>query len=226
MLQPSILLSLDTLAEAAASALPLPLIASPELPTPPSAQTTMPQAVLENLLDGILLVSPDGTILAANQMGWRLCQVIQTHSPTPQADGAQEKLTQLPLVLLEACWLLRNSQWQSALGEALPQANLTVAPKIRVRIWLGPMMAGPETLFVVVLEDEQQSAQHQARTDQRLYGLTPREQEVWYLRLQNYSYQEIADQLYLSVDTVKRHVKSILAKQRQWQVAWQGLAAD
>ena len=53
--------------------------------------------------------------------------------------------------------------------------------------------------------------------DQWLYGLTEREGEVWMLRLQDYSYQEIADKLYLSINTVKKHMKTILAKQEQCQ---------
>jgi DNA-binding CsgD family transcriptional regulator len=44
------------------------------------------------------------------------------------------------------------------------------------------------------------------------YGLTPRQAEVWLLRRANYTYKEIAAELYISLNTVKKHMKDIQAK--------------
>jgi DNA-binding NarL/FixJ family response regulator len=43
-------------------------------------------------------------------------------------------------------------------------------------------------------------------------GLTPREHEVLQLIAQGYSNQEIAERLYVSLNTVKTHVSNLLAK--------------
>ncbi|MFZ1678772.1 MAG: response regulator transcription factor [Saprospiraceae bacterium] len=44
------------------------------------------------------------------------------------------------------------------------------------------------------------------------FGLSPREYEVLVLIAQGYSYQEIADQLFLSITTVKTHASNIFSK--------------
>jgi DNA-binding CsgD family transcriptional regulator len=50
--------------------------------------------------------------------------------------------------------------------------------------------------------------------DAKQYNLTPRETEVWYLKQTNYSYKQIAATLYISVNTVKKHMKNIYFKQQ------------
>jgi DNA-binding CsgD family transcriptional regulator len=44
------------------------------------------------------------------------------------------------------------------------------------------------------------------------YGLTPREAEVWLLRRAKYALKEIATELSISLNTVKKHIKNIHAK--------------
>ncbi|MUG91303.1 winged helix-turn-helix transcriptional regulator [Scytonema sp. UIC 10036] len=47
-----------------------------------------------------------------------------------------------------------------------------------------------------------------------MYGLTPREAEIWFLYRSRCSYKEIAERLYISVNTVKKHMKNIHSKQQ------------
>ncbi|NJM98846.1 MAG: helix-turn-helix transcriptional regulator [Phormidesmis sp. RL_2_1] len=54
-------------------------------------------------------------------------------------------------------------------------------------------------------------------SDAALFGLTERETEVWQLRLRGSDYSEISTALWISPNTVKKHVKNILAKQRSHQ---------
>ena len=61
---------------------------------------------------------------------------------------------------------------------------------------------------------KQQLARVQSTDDNKRYSLTPREADVWQLRQQGATYQEIAQELFISVNTVKKHLKSILAKQQ------------
>lgn len=46
----------------------------------------------------------------------------------------------------------------------------------------------------------------------RQYGLTEREAEVWRLRQQDKTYEEIAQDLFITVNTVKRHLKRVYAQ--------------
>ncbi|MGA7937024.1 MAG: LuxR C-terminal-related transcriptional regulator [Kovacikia sp.] len=66
---------------------------------------------------------------------------------------------------------------------------------------------------LVTLEDRLQSIQNAAISEGQKYGLTPRETEVWLRHRANYSYKEIASELYITFNTVKKHMKSIYAKQ-------------
>jgi DNA-binding CsgD family transcriptional regulator len=69
----------------------------------------------------------------------------------------------------------------------------------------------------VTLEDLTQVAQQLAIAAMHQYGLTPREAEVWQYRLQGYSYQQMAQELHISENTVKKHIKNILSKRRSVQ---------
>ncbi len=69
--------------------------------------------------------------------------------------------------------------------------------------------------FLVVIEDRHRSDQALATLEMLRYGLTPRERQVWMLRRSGHSYQEIANTFYISVDTVKRHLKNIYAKRQE-----------
>jgi DNA-binding CsgD family transcriptional regulator len=71
-----------------------------------------------------------------------------------------------------------------------------------------------EPYLLVWLEDEMHSAQTTALLEAVQYNLTPREQDVWLLRRAHHSYEEIAAKLFIAVNTVKRHLKSIHAKRK------------
>jgi DNA-binding CsgD family transcriptional regulator len=79
--------------------------------------------------------------------------------------------------------------------------------------WLDLEKSGNPYLLVTV-EDRLQSTQNAALTDVKKYGLTHREAQVWLLRQAKHSYKEIAAQLYITINTVKKHMKNIYAKQQ------------
>ena len=68
--------------------------------------------------------------------------------------------------------------------------------------------------LLVTIEDKYQSLQKMVTNDIHQYDLTPREAEVWLLYRANYSYKEIADKLYITLNTVKKHMKNIHAKRK------------
>ena len=71
--------------------------------------------------------------------------------------------------------------------------------------------------FIILLEDRQRSLRNRALSDAAIYGLTEREAEVWALKLRGKEYSEISDTLWISQNTVKKHVKNIRSKQRSYQ---------
>ncbi|MCL6436696.1 MAG: LuxR C-terminal-related transcriptional regulator [Leptolyngbyaceae cyanobacterium HOT.MB2.61] len=71
--------------------------------------------------------------------------------------------------------------------------------------------------ILVLLKNCTASLQQELRIEQKKYDLTDREAEIWMLLRQEYTYQEIAKMLQISLNTVKTHVKNVYAKRRSFQ---------
>jgi DNA-binding CsgD family transcriptional regulator len=174
---------------------------------PGFSQVQLLQAVIEGFIDGILIVNPQGEILESNSRARELCQ-LSTANPV------------LPIQVKEVCEALIESQTLFPSQPIIPESEAVIGQanlRIRVR-WLNPdnqENASPGFSYLLVtLEDRQQTLQNVAIADTQKYALTAREAEIWEMRLQGQSYQAIASQLYITQNTVKKHVKNILAKRR------------
>ncbi|MGB3199355.1 MAG: helix-turn-helix transcriptional regulator [Nodosilinea sp.] len=71
------------------------------------------------------------------------------------------------------------------------------------------------TYLLISIENLWEVTAQRAAFDAYRYQLTARESDVWRLAMQGCSYSEIAEQLFISVNTVKRHMKSIHEKRRR-----------
>jgi DNA-binding CsgD family transcriptional regulator len=178
---------------------------------PSFSQAQLLKAVIEGFMDGILIVSPKGEILEANSRARELCQ------PLSALDQA------LPSPIWQVCEALIESQKLFPGQRIMPEAEAVIGDvslRIRVR-WLNQNFAGQEnscqefSCLIVTLEDRQQTLNNLAIADTQKYDLTSREAEIWQMRLQGHSYQAIANELYITQNTVKKHVKNILAKRRE-----------
>jgi DNA-binding CsgD family transcriptional regulator len=69
-----------------------------------------------------------------------------------------------------------------------------------------------EPAMILFIEDTNERLQEELATAQKQYGLTDRETEVYKLLSQSRTYQDIADILYISLNTVRFHVKNIYLK--------------
>lgn len=172
---------------------------------PKRAELAMLSRLLEGFADGVLLLTQEGSCLYSNQEGHRLCQVLK--------DG-QHSADAVPLGVWLMCRHMVESRSLFADEALVPTQTLTGAKDQLVRAkvqWL-ELPPGPDAYLLVLLEDQSRSAQATALLEAVRYKLTPREKDVWLLRHANCSYKEIAAKLFLSVNTVKRHLKSISAK--------------
>lgn len=68
--------------------------------------------------------------------------------------------------------------------------------------------------LLLFLEDRAAILAEELRLEQKKYGLSDRETEILKLLSQAYSYQDIAQKLQISLNTVKFHVKNINGKKR------------
>ena len=165
------------------------------------------QGVLEGFLDGILILTDEGEIIHANQVAKQICDRINRFDSEDN-------------ILPSEVWQICQSLIESI--ELFPERKMSLESEIskgeklsfRVRVrWLKLEQISRPCLLVT-LEDRYQSLQRLVNNDVYQYNLTPREAEVWLLYRDNYSYQEIADKLYITINTVKKHMKNIHAKRK------------
>jgi DNA-binding CsgD family transcriptional regulator len=168
----------------------------------------MLQAVLESL-DGILILTPSGEWLDANSTAEQICRRLQSCSQP-------EKV--VPPEIWQICQCLIESR------ELFPEQNLILFDEIvthsscviRVRVRWIELAQSEQACFLVTLEDHQQSVQQAAIAEAHRYGLTPSETKVWSLYRAEQSYKQIAAALYITSNTVKKHMKSIHAKRKSF----------
>lgn len=162
------------------------------------------QAIIECYPDGILIVGDRGQVIATNQSARHICQRLAP-------PGLPENQVPPPLWKLCQVMIQNRAELQDPAIMIDDQLALKPAGCIRVRVqWaLGD---GAKTRLMVTLEDTFLTAERQMQAERQKYGLTPREAEVWLLRRANCTYKAIASQLHITVDTVKKHMKSIYAK--------------
>ncbi|MBE9112966.1 helix-turn-helix transcriptional regulator [Nodosilinea sp. LEGE 07298] len=71
--------------------------------------------------------------------------------------------------------------------------------------------------LLLTIEDRQQAILNLVIEEAERYGLTPREKEVWLLQQSNCTYKQIAAELGITPNTVKKHMRSIYAKKKAQQ---------
>lgn len=174
-----------------------------------SVISSLLQTALDNLVDGLLIVAASGRILQANAMAHQVCSSLM---PT----GSEIEVSQMPQTLWSICHpIFKNmaSGIETHLGLEMDITDAQQQP-IRVRIQPLNLKVQQQDCLMLILEDRRQAHRRRAIADGKRYGLTPREVDVWELRLRNLSYEDISHTLFITENTVKKHVKSILAKRR------------
>ncbi|MBD2094558.1 helix-turn-helix transcriptional regulator [Trichocoleus sp. FACHB-591] len=164
------------------------------------------QEAIECFMDGILLLTPAGDWVHGNSYARQVCGQLTQNLTQPHRAPQQ--------IWLVCEVLVKNHQRGSSALVVESEVTTPNFNTIRVRAsWLKP--ENSESPFVLVtLEDRYQAMHNKAIAEVQQYRLTPREAEVWLLYQDNYSYKEIATKLYITVNTVKRHMKSIHAKRK------------
>jgi len=154
-----------------------------------------------------LVLSQQGEWIYANECARQICQ---------QLSPGKTPSNSVPQVIWQVCESLRDRlellcDQEAIIGNEI-KSNNSVNFRVRVR-WL-VLEDSAHPLILVTIEDQHQTRKMQAIADAKKYGLTRRETEVWSLHQSRLSYKEIADRLYITLNTVKKHIKNIYAKQQ------------
>ena len=165
------------------------------------------QAILANWFDGVLILTEQGRWIQANETARRICDRLSPGSPFSG---------QAPKPIWRVCQALirrrrKRSQTPIRVESAL---RMNESDYIRIRARWFKFGEDDGAHLLVILEDRGQSIQNQAFAEVDQYGLTPREAEVWLLHRADYAYKEIAAELYITIHTVKKHMRNIRMKRQ------------
>jgi len=162
------------------------------------------QGILEGFTDGILILTEQGEVLHANR---QLHQIIEHLTPSDfelcRLNQEIWRIHQATIDLSDLC-----SDRPVIIESDIPTITLGT---LQLQARQFQMVTFPSALVLVTIQD-QRLQKRVPLSDVQQYGLTPREIEVWALRRANYSYAEIAAQLFISTNTVHKHVKNINIK--------------
>ena len=165
------------------------------------------RAVIESFVDGILILTTQREFLHANECARRICRQLMQGTVSNSV---------IPQEIWRVCESLIDSSDLYPEERIFIESEVDIDTKVKLRIrarWL-QLSTSDRNFLLVTLEDRNQTSQGMALADAKRYGLTDREAEVWILRRSNFSYKEIAAKLYITINTVKKHLKNIYAKQQ------------
>ncbi len=175
------------------------------------------KTLVDSLPEGVMVVSRDLTPVYINEKARTISQKLL---------GTDVTRFGLPLVISEVCHrLLRSYRLQH--NPLVVEYQTETDQILRIRAHWLPAAVPPKegmaegavmpTHMLVFLEDRHEFLREELRIEQKKYDLTDRESEIWMLLRQEYTYQEIAALLQISLNTVKTHVKNVYAKKRSCQ---------
>lgn len=165
--------------------------------------------ILENLPDGILMISFTGEIIHANSQGLQLCASLNDDNKKAIPSIIWQICESIiePSQNLPANQIVSNEITLDALQSEFQQ-------KLRISVRLIEIENNPIPYFLVTIANHSESAKNLAIAETKQYHLTPREAEIWYLYRTNHTYKNIASRLYITINTVKKHMKNIYAKRQ------------
>jgi len=163
--------------------------------------------ILQNFLGGILLFDEQEFLVYANRQAISIIDKID-RSVSRSASLPQE-IIHVKRFMFEGWRLFPDQVW---LGNLTIFVGGLTALNVHAR-WINGENS-KNSYLLLRMEDQGQFNQDIAIKESIRLGLTSREQEVWLLHQVGYTYKQIAEELSITPNTVKKHMKSILTKQR------------
>lgn len=179
---------------------------------------------LTEVIQGVLIVNGAGEAIYSNHYARDLL-----HQLTPVSDrssahtvgntvgntvGIPEEIRYLCRCLVQSRDCFPQQYWAIESQIIIPQkADL----QVQVR-WL-QMTPYPQDCLLLLIRDRNRPAQQFLLEEAKKYHLTARETEIWLLHRAHYTYKQIAADLGITPNTVKKHMKQIHAKQKAFAAA-------
>ncbi|NJK52461.1 MAG: hypothetical protein HC936_05850 [Leptolyngbyaceae cyanobacterium SU_3_3] len=169
-------------------------------------------SLLESVQGGLLVMTQNLLPVYTNRRAKEICEQI--------SNGKGDAGRGLPAVIIQSCQrFLREGavNCEPLVVEYQTPQRQTIRLQIR---WLDPSLESDcaheqsRPYVLILLENCHTALEAELRLDCQKYELTDREAEIWMLLRKEYTYQEIAELLNISLNTVKTHVKNVYAKRK------------
>lgn len=165
------------------------------------------RSIVESLVDGVLVLTARGEWVYGNYKAHQICQQLNLGRPVPAS---------VPSAIWQICQVMFTKNPAGLERPAVIEGEVGVEGMSHYRIrarWL-QLEEMQQPYLLVTLEDCSEAARNRAIAEAHQYGLTPRQAEVWLLHRLGLTYRNMAAQLYVTPNTIKRHMKDIYAKQK------------
>lgn len=161
--------------------------------------------VLDGLQDSILIFTEFGELIHANSNAYNIYRKV--------AQNRENAKTLLNFVHTLCKSLIEYSLYEDKLVVS-DEIVLNSSEVFRVRVrWLN-MDKYDFRYLLVTIENRYESIKNVAIAEAKKFDLTQRETEIWCLYRAHSTYKQISEQLYISLNTVKKHMKNIHAKRQ------------
>jgi Bacterial regulatory proteins, luxR family len=174
---------------------------------PSCEQTTLPQEAIEDLIDGVLILTIKRELIYANDCARRVLR--QLNQERSQPNEIPEEVWHVCQALIDSRQLFPNQCW---LIESKVFASDLIVFNVRAR-WL-KLEDREVPCLLLSIRDQCQYIKDIVNEESQKYGLTAREKEIWLLHRANYTYKQVALELCITPNTVKKHMKSIYLKKK------------
>jgi DNA-binding CsgD family transcriptional regulator len=179
----------------------------PSLPELASKPPLLPDDVIEDLIDGVLILTEQQELVYVNECARRILR--QLNRADSLSHSLPKEIWHICQSLIASRHLFPSQYW---LTESKVMVGSAVALSVRAR-WLNlPDISQP--CISLSIRDRYQDIKDIVNEESQKYGLTCREKEVWLLHRANYTYKQIALELIITPNTVKKHMKNIYQKQK------------
>ncbi|MEM9485751.1 MAG: helix-turn-helix transcriptional regulator [Cyanobacteria bacterium P01_F01_bin.116] len=174
-------------------------------------QATLLLAAIESFTVGLVIIAQDGTVLHRNSRA----QALLGHLSYSSCNLIPDRIWRAckNLVEEEPNGLL-SLDHKIVLEDEISTSQGTILVKTQRFNW-EYQTHKDNNCFLITLENREQSLITIAKQEAQRYGLTTREADVWGLKRMDKTYKEIAQTLFISENTVKKHLKNIYAKKEQ-----------
>ncbi len=165
------------------------------------------QEILENLEDGILILTETGDLIHKNVSAIDICS---------QINQFNLNVNSVPSVIWNTCRLLMKNNFDCD-NLTIQSEDILISESLifRLRVRRFNLESLEQPYLLVTIENRYQSLKNVALSEAYKYHLTKREAEIWSLYRGASSYKQIAERLFITVNTVKKHIKNIRAKQQK-----------